>query len=290
MRKTVLLAATFALALAWAKPAAADAVTFDPTGGGGGFTITSLDWLQGNTIVREGTCTSTTSCTAEILYQANLDAAVNGNTPVFSNGDGGDFFTATAALTVTINPTTGSFTIDSGTINVYATTAAADDLAGTGFTSGTLILSTSADSGGGGFTFFNFTPQDLDQFEDNDYPGVQTFEGAGGSTVNSTITFVDNGYFPSLGTGAGFLFFINTSLVDPFRQIDPANMFFDGSPGVPSVGAINGTGSNIIAQADANSSFETPAPAVPEPASLVLLGSGLLASSLVRRRRSKKSN
>ena len=69
MRK-IFLAATVAVALGWASPAAADLVSFDPDGPGplGAVQGETFDWQPGNTLlIEEG------SGDATILFQANLN-------------------------------------------------------------------------------------------------------------------------------------------------------------------------------------------------------------------------
>ena len=156
-----ILAAVAALAMASAAPAAAETIAFDYSGGGctGGSTtciaLDSFDWLQGNSML-----VITSDTTGYIVYQASLDSAITPTTPTgdFSNGDGGNYFTATATFDVTLTGG-GNFIVDSGgefTI-YYDTTNDVDNLAGTGFDDGTAILSGEATFGGGTFNFFSPT-------------------------------------------------------------------------------------------------------------------------------------
>lgn len=292
-----LIATLIAVALMWTAPvvALATQITFDTNGAlpGGAIQITAFDPLPGNAIALGANAGSAPGDIFGLRFQANLGTTTLNGAPNYLNGSNGVFYTFVAGFNESVLSNSGGanpflqFAFSPGGLNffnIYANTALASDLTGLGFTTGSfkagpiltgLVTGTNFTSS---FNVLATAPVPLDQSGVNNYLGVNTITGSGASSITIQITDFDPAFFPDLVTGASLLV-TNTSQVLPYSQTDPSNAFSSNGiangdqPGVPSVGATNGFGTNTMFQADANIAINV---AVPAPMSLLLLGTGVL--------------
>jgi hypothetical protein len=324
MRKFVLFTAASALlALGLASPAKADTtLTWDPDGSGplAPVQVALIDPAPGDGISLDLSANSpVVGSTHTFLFQANLSVATNGVTNVIDNCSFGDScYTFTAVVDETLTSILGNtfnFSLSTApnannVFDIYAYTPGlpADSLSGTGFSTGTKILEGQFLNDGSFSGSFSVTQPvttgPLDKFGTNNYPAITTATGNGSFSGNiGNFTDISSAYFP-LGIPGNFFFQASSELNTPFTAVDPSACFFFftsptasqqcttgvGQQGatLASVGTQNGVnGSNTMLQTDANISIVGPS-VVPEPATLTLLGMGLLGSAAARRRQLKK--
>jgi hypothetical protein len=302
------IAVTLALSVgALAQSARADFIRFNPngTGAAGALNIGSFDEAVGNAVA-VGVGPPAVGTVFTLLYQATIPTFIdsNGNTV---NAPAGTQFTIVAGFREQITSVSGGTTpnitfafVPGGNnyLEIYANTTGlnlANNSAGTGFNTGTLILSGNVFSPNptiGNFQVTNATPTLFDQF-DNPRPAKfatqQTVSGGGQTTIASTVNFTNPNYFITPPSILSLNF--TTSNGVPFFQQSPSQLFVQapGGPGAlynPNLGAVNVlTGPDVQFQADATNSFTV----VPEPSGITLLGIGLvgiLGGARLKRKRS----
>jgi hypothetical protein len=278
--------------------------TFQPCGNNTcAIAADTLDWSPGNVLSQGGAgggAVLPPGTKVNDLYQANLGVVKNAGATVFSQGSGGNYFSAVAGFGELV---TGAAAFPGGATNyfgldaasstnffkVYALSADGNDLTGKGFTTGNVILSGKAVDVFSQVTALFANPPGFDNFGPDDYPGVTTIRSSGSTDITMEVLFADSNYFPDLPVGTTAVFGLNTgNLISPFSQANPSATF--SSDGVAdgdvphNIGAINGiVGPDFQFQADVSSSF-----VVPEPGTLALFGASLLGvfGGAVRRKTS----
>jgi uncharacterized protein (TIGR03382 family) len=334
-KRGAIVAGFIAAAMGLGGAAANAAVTIDPNGAappvsagpfGTFFTpfdVAALDWSQGNAIAVGAVTAIGNGVGSEfnLFYQAKLRGFDSTSGPVsnvvLGTGPGAVEWTVVAGFRERVVSTTGSsaefeLVTGPGVLNFleiyYDDTPDANDLAGTGFSNGRLILTSNiTEIGQSDFTVSGFTGAALDQFGTNNYPGLLTVNGSGNTTPMVTdITGYDPTFFGGDIASADLIVNLvlqNVSQALPFLTVDPSARFTLTAAGVGigsssadratlaagagTVGAVNGaSGPDVMFQVDSNSRFETASNVIPEPATagLGLMGLTALALGLRRRR------
>lgn len=342
MRKLVKAACVLTLfgSLSLGTPSASRAdFQFDPDGSGslGRVFANTFDYSVDNAIAVGGMTAirnfvlsgGTVQTPFNTLFQARLIAITDSDANVQPlgniNGTGAGAYEITIVARVTEIVTAATLSTGNAQFKVtpaagdfleiyYDSTPDANALAGTGYNDGRLIYKATSVATAPGNSESNFstgapeTPPNLDRVGTNNYPGINSVSGTGGSTIQFATTYLDPAFFISIlnPTASSEL---TGELKLPFKQVNPAALFVStmnamiggppfGSgppptqPGatVASVGTTNGafvgTAPNIMFQTDASQTFQLES--VPEPSTMLLsmvgLG-GLGVARLVRRRR-----
>jgi hypothetical protein len=298
--KKLLLSVAVALATSTAVTGAQAASTllFDTNGAaaGGVISVNTFDWLPDNALAQGAVSTGgvITGAPFDIFAQAKLGSFVMpGNIAVVPSLGEFTLFASFQEQAAIGGATAVLSALPGGTVQIYFDPSGnSNQLAGTGYNDGTLILQGTVASGSGAFTDFTrlapgvFPNVPLDQLGANNYPGVLTHQGNGSNTLNINVTFADPNFFLTNITGLVIDANDTGNLAAPFRQANPAALVGGQAP-VRGTGNVNGgdcpTTCDFQFQTDNATTFNV----APEPGSLALIALGLLSLGGLARNRSK---
>lgn len=316
-KSSLLVLAVAAGLLGVAQSASAqDPFNFNPSGTGTTYNIQGLGFGPGNALAVNALPNGgslVVGQTFQVYFQTHLTSLAGPNAPQFVPGlngaPGAPAFQITevatlnetvASVTNTPSGQTATFTLNPGPgnrISIYeAPGVSYNDAAGTGFTNGVEIARLNPTS----FTGSNFTNQStgggaaiqpFNRTGQGNGQNAQSIVGSGSTGANSNVNMLNPNYFqpptglPVLGTSI-----FNSNLATPFANgASPSFLFTNPITGAiitANIGAVNGgTGPDVqFLVSGITQGFAV----VPEPASVTLMGLGVVgALVVVRRQRSQ---
>jgi hypothetical protein len=286
-------------AVVFGSSARAGLIQFAPQGSSGAtYTIGGLDPGPGNALAVSAV-PLTVGATFQLDYQAVVPALIGANGLDFTPPGLGSTYqlTAVGSFTEVVTSLGASGTVatfalapaqsSNSFFEVYYNSAVvANNLAGTGFNVGTLVLAGTPATNLPNVSVFSISTAagllPFDQFNQSNYQGISSVDGSGSSLLFANVNYYNPAF---IGTPINEIAF-NASIVTPFNEVDPSRLFV-GSPGtaapsvVPNIGTIDGvTGTDFQFQADGNFSFNgnLGGASTPEPSSVILAAMGFLGA------------
>ena len=179
--------------------------------------------------------------TFQLDYQAFVPALIGANGQDFTPPGLGSTYQLTVVGSFTevvtglyANGTVATFSMAASQSNsffelYYNSSVVANNLAGTGFNVGTLVIAGTPATNLPSESVFSLSSsgstQPFDQFDQNNYAGIQSVVGSGALMLWANTTYYNPAF---VGTPISEMAF-NFSLVTPFDEVDPSRLFV-GSP------------------------------------------------------------
>lgn len=291
------LAVTAAGLLGSVRSASADTINFSPTGSGASYSIQGLGFGPGNALAVNA-IPLTVGSSFQVYFQTHLTsltgpaapASVPGLNSAYQITEVATFNETVTSVTTGPSGTTATFALNptpNDRVSIYYNPSVVfNDAAGTGFTAGTEIARLTATSFGPGGSNFTDTTANTGTEPLTQGSATQSHTGFGSTQANNTVTSYNSAFFnPPTGVPLLVSSIFNAGQSVPFNAVSPSLLFTNpitGATFAPNIGAVNGgTGPDFQFQVNGiTQSFGV----VPEPASMTLMGLGVIGALVVVRR------